>query len=520
MLKASYYEEPKAIDLIVFEKLIPEDHLLRQFKRMIEFEKFRDLVRDRYSAEMGRSAEDPVRMIKLEILQFLYGLSDREVLKQLQVNVAYRYFLDLSLDSELPTSGLLSQFRHRLGQERHQAVFEEVVQQARQKGLVKDHLRLKDATHVIANVAIPTTIQLVAQTRERLLRSAKPYGKERVATEEQRAQELRKITADLSDIERLMQRLEHLRKIVSWADEVQKSLGAPPEPVDPQRKRFDEMLAIAHRIVDESGDPDAKDRVRSSVDPDVRRGKHGAFYDGYALDISMDADSEIITAVDVPPANQDEAANAAKLIEQEEKAQGNRIKALSIDGIGFRGDVLRNLKDPNGLSLVVYVPTRDWVNAPDPYYHRSLFQLKEADGMLICPNEQESQTRYRNPHNTGWIYHFKRSQCKKCPLLSKCMQNLSDKHGRVVNINDYEAEYQAAQELTQTAAYQVVRKQHPKIERKLAEIIRYHLGRRTRFRGRWQVKIQYLMTALVVNLKRMTKLLFAPAQGSLCLAVA
>ena len=364
MLKISYYVEPKEIDSIVFEKLIPEDHLLRQFRNAIDFEKFRDLVKDRYSPDMGRSAEDPVRMIKLEILQFLYGLSDREVLKQLQVNVAYRYFLDLSLESALPTSGLLSQFRQRLGRERHQALFEDVVRQARAMGLVKDHLRLKDATHVIANVAIPRTIQWVAQTRERLLRSAKPYAKERVAEEEQRASQLRKLTADLSDVERLWQRVEQLRTIVSWADEVQKRMGAAPEKADPARVRFDEMLAVAHRIVDESQDPDRKDRIRSSVDPDVRRGKHGAYYDGYALDIDMDADSEIITAVDVPPANQDEAANAAQLVKQEQHAQGNRIEALSIDGIGFRGDVLRELKDPHGLDLVVIVPPRDWRTLP------------------------------------------------------------------------------------------------------------------------------------------------------------
>ena len=520
MLKTSYYTQPQEIDTIVFEKLIPGDHLLRQFKEAIDFAPFRELVKDTYSPTMGRSAEDPVRMIKLEILQFLYGLSDREVLKQLQVNVAYRYFLDLSLGSELPTSGLLSQFRQRLGQERHQTLFEEVIRQARQKGLVKDRLRLKDATHVIANVAIPSTIQLVAQTRERLLRSAKPYGKERVAAEEQRAEEIRKITADLRDIERLWQRVEHLRQIVSWADEVQKGQGAPPEPRDPQRERFDQMLIVAHRIVDESGDPDQKDRVRSSVDPDARRGKHGAFYDGYALDISMDADSELITAVATPPANQDEAANAVRLVQQEQQAQGNRVEGLSIDGVGFCGNVLRELQDPQGLGLTVYVPPRDWSEAGGAYFPATRFHLEEAGTVLVCPAEEETRSRTRNGADSAWQFHFKVGQCKGCPLLAQCMEKMPTKHGRHVNKNDYEAEYQAAREFAQTEAYRQVRQQHPKIERKLAEIIRYHHGRRTRFRGSWQVAIQYLMTTLVVNLKRMVKLLRSPAQATGCLSPA
>jgi transposase len=514
MLKSSYYSEPQEIDTIVFEKLIPDDHMLRQIKRAIDFEAFRAHVKDCYSPDRGRSAEDPVRMIKIEILQFIYSLSDREVLRQLQVNVAYRYFLDLSLDSKLPTSGLLSQFRQRLGQERHQALFEEVLHQARELGLIKDHLRLKDATHVIANVAIPTTLQLVSQTRDRLLESAKPYAQAQVAEEEQRAAEIRKVTADMKDVERLWQRVEHLRRIVTWADVVQKGLGALPEKPDPQRERFDKMLKLAHRIIDERDDPDKKDRVISSVDPDARCGKHGTFYDGYALDICMDADSEIITAVATPPANQDEAANAIDLVKQEEGAQGNHVEALSIDGVGFVGKVLRELRDPKGLGLVVYVPPRDWMLTASGYFAASDFYLAEDGLTLICPAEEETQSRYRNGLDTTWHYQYKLRQCRDCALLSQCMQKLPEERGRQVNKNDYEPEYQATRDLAQTKAYSDVRKLHPKVERKLAEIVRFHGGRRTRFWGSRRVAVQYLLTTMVVNLKRIVRLLFTSAPTS------
>ena len=80
MLKPSYYTEPTEIDRLVFDRLIPEDHYVRKVKAGIDFECFRDEVRDCYSPRMGRGAEDPVRMIKLELLQFQYRLSDREVI--------------------------------------------------------------------------------------------------------------------------------------------------------------------------------------------------------------------------------------------------------------------------------------------------------------------------------------------------------------------------------------------------------------------------------------------------------
>ena len=176
MLKEDYYTEPTEIDTLVFETLVPPDHYLRRVKQLIDFARFRDLVADCYSPAMGRTAHDPVRMITLEFLQFHYTLSDREVIATAQVNVAFRFFLDLSLTSPLPVPSLLTQFRTRLGPERHQALFDHLGAQAREYGLIRDRLRLKDATHVLANIAVPSTLRLVAQTRQRLWDAARPYA--------------------------------------------------------------------------------------------------------------------------------------------------------------------------------------------------------------------------------------------------------------------------------------------------------------------------------------------------------
>ncbi len=126
-----------------------------------------------------------MRILKLAFLQFPYRLSDREVGATAQVSMACRFFLDLSLASRWPVPSLLTQFRTRLGVERHQALFDHLVTQAREQGLVRDRLRLKDATPVLATIAVPSTLRRVAQTRQRLLAAARPYAPERVAAEEQ-----------------------------------------------------------------------------------------------------------------------------------------------------------------------------------------------------------------------------------------------------------------------------------------------------------------------------------------------
>ena len=516
MLKAEYYRAPTDIDVLVFEKLIPADHYLRRLKAAIDFEPFRSLVADSYAAGMGAPAEDPVRMLKLSLLQFHYDLSDSQVARQAQVNVAFRFFLDLSLESVLPVPSLLSQFRTRLGEERFTRVFNEILRQARTQGLIKDRLRLKDATHLIANIAIPSTLRLVAQTREQLLTAAEGFAGTEVTAHRSQVEVVRATTADLSEEQRLLARVTHLRELVSWGEQWQQRLREAADRAQPfvseeQAAAFAAALELAHKVLNDR-EPEAKDRLRSLVDQDVRTGKHGDYYDGYLLDVSMDADSELICAVDVLPANGDEAANAKQLIASEEHAHGNDVASLSIDRIGYRGDVLAELSDAaDGPQLTVYVPPIDWTVLAPELFQPEVFILTKAGDEVCCPGGATSRTRKRTRHGHGWRFRFRASQCHACPLRAQCLSPKTT-GGRSVTKSDYAAQYHAAQQRAQTAAYQDVRREHPRIERQLADLIRWHHGRRVRYRGRLRVKIQYLLTAVVVNCKRIVKLLSVPLQ--------
>jgi hypothetical protein len=73
--------------------------------------------------------------------------------------------------------------------------------------------------------------------------------------------------------------------------------------------------------------------------------------------------------------------------------------------------------------------------------------------------------------------------------------------------NDYQAQYESAKQRAMTEEYTEVRKQHPAIERKLNELVRWHDGRRVRYRGTLRVKVQYLILGVVVNCKRIIRLL-------------
>jgi hypothetical protein len=174
----------------------------------------------------------------------------------------------------LPHPTLLTYFRQRVGVERHQQIFDALVGQAREHGLVKDRLRLKDATPVIATSAIPTTSALVAPTRERLVQAVAPWAAAAGARHRQRAAPIRQSTADRSGEERRLQRVAHRRALVAWAQGVCGSApftAASPAQQAPVRR----ALAIAAPGLDDRDDPDDRDQLRRVRDPDARRAKHG-----------------------------------------------------------------------------------------------------------------------------------------------------------------------------------------------------------------------------------------------------
>lgn len=494
-------------DRLVFEIVVPQDHYLRQVAAHVDFERFRARLAEAYSLGLGRPAIDPVRMLKILFLRFHYKLSsDRLVMKRTQTDMAFRWFLEFPLRWKVPNHTGGTYFRKRIGVERFMQIFQELISQAREAGLVKDHLRLKDATHLFADVADVRPLQLAAQVRERLLQAASPLFAAWVAEQRVHIETLRQTTAEFADDERLAARLEQLRDMATQLRDQFAQL--PPTPAtEKTHARLGRALALVEQLLADR-EPGAQDRLASGVDPEARVGKHGGYFVGYLLDMTIDPDSELITNLNVLPGNGAEAADAITLIEQEEAAQGNDVAALSMDGAGYNGPVLRELTDPDGLNLEVIVPPP--TPAPRDIFGPERFSLTIIDtqqGEVTCPAGQKTRQRSRTRQDRGYRYQFKASQCADCARRSDCLQNPANKRGRVVVKNDYEAEYRKVQEKAATPAYQETRRTHAKIERKLGEVVRHHGARRTSFRGLAKVLTQAVLTALAVNVKRMVKLL-------------
>src|SRR5260370_31169328 len=141
-------------DQLVFQTFVAADHYLRKAKAVVDFERFRATCEDAYDSKtMGRPAIDVILMLKILFLRFHYRLSDRQVMVRCGPDIAFRFFLDLPAQKQLPDHTTSTYFRQRLGEERFEKVFQELVGQARGHGLILNRPRLKDPTHTLVDIS-------------------------------------------------------------------------------------------------------------------------------------------------------------------------------------------------------------------------------------------------------------------------------------------------------------------------------------------------------------------------------
>ncbi|MGN9120498.1 transposase [Turicibacter bilis] len=116
----------------LYDKIIPKNHPLRLINKHIDFSFVTPLLGANYSINYGRSAYSPEVMFKLLFLKILYNLSDERVIQEAQVNMAYKYFLNLEPNYPLMHPSSLTKFRKlRLNNEEIlEKLLSEVVKQA------------------------------------------------------------------------------------------------------------------------------------------------------------------------------------------------------------------------------------------------------------------------------------------------------------------------------------------------------------------------------------------------------
>ena len=142
------------LEMVSLESLVPRDHLLRKICAVIDFSFIHDRVSGLYCPDNGRPPLDPVVMFKALFIGYLFGVrSERQLVREIEVNVAYRWFLGLRLTQAVFDASTLSQNRRRRYNDTSvaQDIFDAIVEQAIAHGLVDGTVLYTDSTHLKAN---------------------------------------------------------------------------------------------------------------------------------------------------------------------------------------------------------------------------------------------------------------------------------------------------------------------------------------------------------------------------------
>ena len=139
--------------VVSLDAMVPKNHLLRKIDAVIDFDAIYDIVKDLYCEDNGRPSIDPVVLFKIVLLQHIYGIpSLRRTLDEINMNMAYRWFLGYAINDAIPHFSTVSyNFKHRFTPETVEDIFQWVLNLAADGGCLDSYAVFIDGTHIKAN---------------------------------------------------------------------------------------------------------------------------------------------------------------------------------------------------------------------------------------------------------------------------------------------------------------------------------------------------------------------------------
>lgn len=440
------------LEMVTLESLVPANHLVRKIDAAIDLSFIRAKVAHLYCADNGRPALDPVLLFKLLLLGYLFGIrSERQLIREVQVNVAYRWFLGLRLTEKVPDASTISQNRRRRFHDStiYQDIFDEIVLQAMRRGMVGGEVLYSDSTHLKANA--------------------------------------NKNQYDLKDA--AVTRAAYLDELDAAIDADRQAEGKRPLKRDPDKK--DDGPGTTRQIKVSRTDPDSGYMVRD--------GKPKGFF--YLDHRTVDGKYAIITDTHVTPANvHDSQPYLARLDRQRERFDLNPY-AVGLDAGYFTPMVCQGLEDRLIAGVMGYKRSP---HTPGYFYKREYVYDAPSD-TYTCPHHQV--LHYKTTNRQGYReYHSDPDVCTSCPVREQCTRSAT--RVKVVTRHVWEAakERVDARRLT-PAGKKIYARRKETVERSFADAKQLHGHRYARLRGLKNVMEQCLLAASAQNMKKIALLL-------------
>lgn len=465
-----YYEKSKAkivsdknqLEFICLDQLVPEDHLVRKIEKAIDFSFIHDYTKEYYSQDVGRPCLDTVTLFKIIILSFLVGKNSiRGILEDTKVNMAYRWFLNLSLSGSVPNYSTFTQ--NYIRRYKNTDVFEKIFK--------------KVVMTLIENKVVDTSVIFVDGTHIKASANKKKFIKKQINVAYTKFEE--QIQDEINQF-----RKENGRDEFDYFDDDNNGTMIDDETGEVQRIKESKTINV------------------SKVDPDAGmfvKGEHERQF-AYVDQVACDKHGWVL-AFDTNPGNVHDSK--AFLPFFEDTLLMFNPKVICGDAAYINTSIARFVLDNNIQLLAPYVSPR---GDKDPFNKGFKYYL-EAN-CYLCP--EGKMLTFNNIDKNGYMqYQIERHECTDCPLKNKCLKNYSKKvirrHLYTDNLEQCR-NYRLSEE--GKATYKL---RKTSIERVFAEGKENHGLRYTRFRGlkkNWHIRC---LLYACLNIKKLALLLFRRA---------
>lgn len=440
-------------EFVSIEDLVPEDHLLRKIDKYIDFGFIREKMRPLYCADNGRPCVDPVMLFKMLFVGYLFGIrSERRLIDEIKVNVAYRWFIGLKLTDPVPHHSTISQNRRRRfnGTDVFQEIFDYVVLQAIERGMVEGKELFTDST---------------------FLKASANKGKHTVKT----------VT----------------KSTRRYVEELNKAVDADRE-------------VHGKRPLKEKDIPKEEKEARTStVDPEsgymVRDGKPEGFF--YLDHRTVDGKFNMITDVHVTAGNVHDSVPYIDRLERQIERFGLDPDSVALDAGYLTAPICHELKEKDIFAVIAHRR----FHSRRGFFHKWQYAYNPTTDTYTCP--AGAALYYTTTARDGYRqYKSDSSTCRGCEFLSKCTE--SKTHTKILTRHVWEEdkEWVRANRLSEQGK-ELYSRRKTTIERSFADSKELHGLRYARMRGIAKVKEQCLLTAVAQNIKKMALCLFNMDKG-------
>jgi transposase/transcription elongation factor Elf1 len=401
------------------------------------------MVEQYYCEDNGRPATDPVVLVKMVLVQHLFGIrSLRQAIKEIEVNLAYRWFLGYGIDTPIPHFATVSYaFATRFPSELCEQIFAWILEAAATKGFIKAETVFIDGTHIKAS-----------------------------ANKKRKRKELAAVTARIYD--------EQLR-----------------EEINAERKAHDKKPLKDKD--DDDKNPPTQEVTVSTTDPDsgvFRKGEHETQF-AYEAHTASD-EHGFILGYEVTPGNVHDSKAFDKVYDKVTD-RFKEIQTVTMDS-AYRTPWIckRVFGDDRNASLPYKSPM-----TKDGYFRKYEYVYDEYYDCMICPHNQI--LKYSTTNREGYReYKSNPKVCENCPSRYKCTE--SKNFQKVVTRHVWEDWVERAEDFRHTpegkASYT---KRKETIERVFADAKEKHAMRYTHIRGLTRVRSWVGLKFAAMNLKKM-----------------